>query len=62
MVSVQWQAGNNGQLTVHIFIPGVLKAQVYDRVGGSDNLVLRDIAVVRVPRVPAECRKSALQF
>lgn len=47
--------------TVDVAIAGVTKTAVHNGLSGLEKLLSINVAVVRVPRVPTECRQFALE-
>jgi hypothetical protein len=48
--------------TVYIFVPDIFETEVNYLIGSSEDLLLGDITVVRIPRVPSQCRQSPLNL
>jgi hypothetical protein len=48
--------------TVHVFISYILESQIDYLVCGCENLVFRDITMVRVPGVPSQCGQPSLHL
>ena len=48
--------------TVYIFVTSILKAHIDNLVGSIEDLLLGDITVVCIPRVPAQCRQFPLHL